>query len=83
MSENEIHIGTPNPECADCRKPFTAKRVRAASVRVMPLDFPVQIQFEYHICAKCLRAAKRSSADLERLYSRVQAYHMGEDDHGA
>ena len=83
MTENEIHIGTPNPECACCRKPFTTKRVRAASVRVKPPVSYVPIQFSFHICAKCLRDAKRSTSALERLYRRVQAYHMGEGDHGA
>ena len=40
---NERHLGTPNRECASCRKPFNAARKPRKSIRLYPAWKPIPI----------------------------------------
>lgn len=76
-THNELHLGTLNPECACCRKPFDADIQRAAAVRIAsPMPW---VSYEYHVCGECLREAKRAEKLMQQLTDRVLSYHQGDE----
>lgn len=76
---DEIHIGTPAPNCAGCREPFNAARKRTMNVRLYPLDFPVPIAFAYCLCEACAAKYRRGGDDRAGVAAAVQAFHLGDD----
>lgn len=76
---NELHLGEPNKECAACRKPLDQKQKKAGSIRVGFENAPVNLFFEYQICADCLVTCQRGGADCEGVMAAVGAFHYGEE----
>ena len=77
---NELFIGTPNRECASCRREFNATHPRAGDVRVLPYlpGVPVgHFQFAYGICGCCLRQAKADEAGRTAVMAAVGRFHNG------
>lgn len=77
MLENAFHIGSPNPECACCGKPFTHDAQRFGKVLFRPIrgvDFFVM----YFICKECTKKGQRSKRATDRLKKKVLAYHFGD-----
>ena len=72
--KNEIHLGTPNPECASCRKPFTALRKRRAALRLYPNWLPLPFAFSFDICGHCLALHQKGGADRDAVLAAVEAY---------
>ncbi|MDX9945504.1 MAG: hypothetical protein RBS35_12025 [Azonexus sp.] len=75
--ENELHIGTPNPECACCLKHFSKPTQRRMRARIQPIP-GLNAFFEYDICETCSATAKRSGKGLKRVVRAVMKYHKGE-----
>lgn len=72
--DNPVHVGTPNSDCAGCRKPFNDER-RPAVLVTLPSPVPMLL-FGYSICLKCASKAQKSMAERHRLFERVHAFHM-------
>ena len=78
----EVHLGTPNPECACCRQPFDETRRRAGSVRIAPQlpGLPLgAFQFQYDICGDCKTAAAVDQDSHDATLRKVVSYHMGDE----
>lgn len=76
---NELAIGTPAPNCAGCREPFTAGRQRSMNVRLYPIDCPVPIAFAYCLCEACAAKYRRGGEERTAVAAAVQAFHLGDD----
>lgn len=48
-----LPIGTPSPNCAGCRKPFTAARRPRRAFRIIPIASLVPVIFIYRVCGPC------------------------------
>jgi len=76
---NEVAIGTPAPNCAGCREPFTAARPRIMNIRLYPMDCPVPITFAYCLCDACATKYRRGGDERATVAAAVRAFHMGDD----
>ena len=75
----EVTLGTPNPECAACRKPFNHARKRRRAVRMYPVDAPFPIAFSFDICGRCSALHQNGGADRDSVLAAVQAYGEGDE----
>lgn len=73
----EVAIGTPAPDCAGCRKPFTAARKRRMNVRLYPIDCPVPIAFAYCLCGACGAMYRRGGLERDAVVAAVERFHLG------
>lgn len=76
---NEIHIGTPNPECASCRKPFNAVRKRRKAVRLYPTFTAFPMAFSFDICGHCLALYEQGASARDGVLAAVESYCEGEE----
>lgn len=77
--ENEIHAGTPNPECASCRKPFNVVRKRRKAVRIYPVHSVLPVAFAFDICGHCLALYRKGGEDMDSVLASVEAYCEGKE----
>lgn len=79
--KGEIHIGTPNQECASCRKPFTAARKRRKRVRLysVAVVMHVPVAIDLWVCGRCSAMYERGGNDREAILAAVEAYQTGEE----
>lgn len=77
--KNEIRIGTPNHNCACCRKPFNQTRKRRKVVRIAATSIPTPILFAFHICGRCFALHQEGGSARESFMVAVQAYFEGDE----
>lgn len=77
LIKDALHIGTPNPECACCGKPFTDDAQRFGNVLFRPIS-GVEFYCMYSICRDCTKTGQASKKNTERLKKKVLAYHFGD-----
>lgn len=75
----EIAIGTPSPNCACCREPFTAAREPRMNIRLYPVALPIPLSFSYPLCGDCGDKYRRGGAERKEVAVAVAAFHMGDD----
>ena len=75
---NELAIGMPAPNCAGCRKPFTAARKRRLNVRLYPIHCLVPVAFAYCLCGACAMKYRRGGIEREAVIAAVEAFHLGD-----
>ncbi len=76
---NEMHIGTPNNDCACCRQPFSALLAPVGNVRVAPAFTLLNISFEYRLCQDCVTEMKAGGERAKNAAMKINAYHMGSE----
>lgn len=72
--KHEIIIGTPNQECASCRKPFNEARKRRKVVRMAPTWIAMPVVFSFHICGRCSALHQKGGLARDGVMAAVQAY---------
>ncbi len=77
--KHEMTIGTPNRECASCRKPFNQTRKRRKSVRMAMTRLVVPIIFSFHICGRCLALHQKGGVERDGVMAALQAYCEGDE----
>ena len=75
--KHEISIGTPNRECASCRKPFNEARKRRKVLRMSPAWIPIPVVFSFHICGRCLALHQKGGMARDSVLAAGQAYCEG------
>lgn len=73
----EVFAGKSNPECASCRKPFTAVRKPRKAVRMYPVRSALPVAFSFNICGHCLAMYQKGGADRDGVLAAVEAYCEG------
>ncbi|WP_154717145.1 hypothetical protein [Sterolibacterium denitrificans] len=79
--KGEIRIGTPNRDCACCRKPFTAARKPRKVVRLYSVAAVVHIPIviEYRVCGKCFAMHERGGNERNAFLAAIEAYMQGSE----
>lgn len=75
--QNEVYVGTPNPECAACGKHFDSDSDRKGRIRFQPWA-PFDIFMEYSLCGACFSEGSASPKAAKRVAARALKYHNGE-----
>lgn len=79
--ENEVHVVTPQPVCAGCRKPFTAVRKRRKAFRLYPFgicrSWPVA--FAHSLCGRCWSLYQAGGVRKEALLASIDAFDDGQE----
>lgn len=78
-TKHEVTIGTPNLECASCRKPFNQTRKRRKVVRMAMTGLAVPIVFSSHICGRCLALHQKGGGARDGVMAALQAYFEGDE----
>lgn len=77
--KHRFYIGTPNPVCASCRKPFNTERKPRRAVRMYPVRSLAPILFSYNICGCCFALIQKGGADKEAVLVALEAYRDGDE----
>ncbi len=77
--KHEIIIGTPNSDCASCRKPFNETRKRRKAVRMAPTGIALPVMFSFHICGRCLALYQQGGSERDGVMAALQAYCEGDE----
>lgn len=79
--KGEIHIGDPNPECACCRKSFTATRKRRKRVRLyfVATAMHVPIAIDLWVCGRCYAMHERGGNERDAFLAAVEIYQAREE----
>lgn len=79
--KEHIHIGTPSPVCAGCRKPFNAVRKRRKAVRLYPVAVCqfAPVAFGYSLCGQCFAQYQKGGDEKEALLAAIEAFSDGEE----
>lgn len=79
--KEHIHIGTPSPVCAGCRKPFNEVRKRRKGFRLYPLAVcrVAPIAFACSLCGKCFAQYQKGGDDREALLAAIDSFDEGEE----
>lgn len=75
--KHEIIIGTPNRECACCRKPFNEARKRRKVLRIAATWIEVPLLYSFHICGRCFALHQKGGAVRDSVMAAVQRYLEG------
>lgn len=77
---NELHIGSPNQECACCRRVFDDTVKPTGMVRVTN-DVLLMVNFYvgYRLCADCVREMKSDGERAKTAAKKINSYHMGDE----
>ena len=74
---HEIHIGSPNQECAGCRKPFTSARKPRRRIRIYPTATLIPVAMSLQICGACMAMYQRGGVDRDAMLAAVEAFAEG------
>jgi len=79
--EDECHIGAPTPDCAGCRKPFTAVRKRRKALRLYPIGVCqlAPVGYAYSLCGRCWRQYQAGGDQKQALLAAIDAFIDGEE----